>query len=53
MPTTFNEIGASEKDIPILLKQLKINVGSSFGSFVKLTMEDAKNIYKMCLLTHI
>ena len=53
MPTTFNEIGASEKDIPILLKQLKTNVGSSFGSFVKLTMEDAKNIYKMCLLTHI
>lgn len=49
MPTTFNDIGAKEEDIPVLLKNLEINFGSIFGNFVKLTMKDAENIYKMCL----
>jgi alcohol dehydrogenase YqhD (iron-dependent ADH family) len=45
MPTSFNEIGAKEEDIPKLIEKLKINVGDRFGNFKSLTMEDAENIY--------
>lgn len=45
MPTSFQEINAYEKDIDILLEKLKINRGEFFGSFKKLNLEDARNIF--------
>jgi alcohol dehydrogenase YqhD (iron-dependent ADH family) len=45
MPTTFAEIGARREDIGILLDKLEINRGKTFGQFVRLTREDARNIY--------
>jgi alcohol dehydrogenase YqhD (iron-dependent ADH family) len=45
MPLSFDEIGASEADIEILLDKLAINRGFPLGSFKKLTREDARNIF--------
>lgn len=45
MPLTFEEINAKKEDIPALINILRINRGETFGSFKKLTLEDAKNIY--------
>lgn len=45
MPTSFKEVGAKEEDIEILLDKLAINRGKVFGSFKKLTREDARKIY--------
>lgn len=49
MPLTFKEIGAKEEDIPVLLEKLEVNMGPVFGNFVKLTIEDARKIYLMCV----
>ncbi|MFH0992781.1 MAG: iron-containing alcohol dehydrogenase, partial [bacterium] len=45
MPTTFAEIGAKKEDIETLLDKLGINRGQTFGQFMRLTREDARNIY--------
>ncbi|MFW5888741.1 MAG: iron-containing alcohol dehydrogenase [Bacillota bacterium] len=47
MPISFEELGASEEDIPKLTKKLAENVGDTFGHFEELTIEDAKKIYKL------
>lgn len=47
MPTSFSEIGAKEEDIDLMLEKLKINVGEIVGNFKGLTMEDARNVYKL------
>lgn len=47
MPTTFSELGAKEDDIDKLIEKLRINRGDVFGTYKKLTMEDARNIYRL------
>lgn len=49
MPTTLEELGIHEEDIEKLLPTLKANKGEPFGSFKKLTMEDAAEIYRLAL----
>ncbi|WP_251177993.1 iron-containing alcohol dehydrogenase [Adlercreutzia agrestimuris] len=53
MPTTLGELGITEDTIEdaieFMLPTLKINKGEPFGSFKKLTMEDAANIYRLAL----
>ncbi len=48
MPTTMQELGADEKDIPYLVKTLGLNGGKT-GGFVHLDEKDAENIYKLAL----
>ncbi|MBU1145628.1 MAG: iron-containing alcohol dehydrogenase [Firmicutes bacterium] len=45
MPTSFKEIKAKEEDIDKLIEKLKVNRGNHFGSFKKLSLDDAKKIY--------
>lgn len=45
LPTTFAGIGARKEDIERLLDKLEVNRGKVFGNFVKLTRDDARNIY--------
>ena len=52
MPTTLRELGIEseeqlEEAIAEMLPTLKINKGEPFGSFKKLTMEDAAEIYRL------
>lgn len=54
MPTTLNELGIEteeqlEEALKDMLPTLKINKGEPFGSFKKLTMEDAAAIYRLAL----
>ena len=50
MPTTLTELGIGEdkidKAIEKMIPTLKKNKGEVFGSFKKLTMEDAEEIYR-------
>ena len=48
MPITFEQLGAKEEDIPLLVKNLCIGDGA-LGSFVKIKEEDAEKIYKIAL----
>ena len=48
MPLTFKEIGAKKKDIDHLVKMLGV-AGKARDGFMKLTAEDCKNIYTLCL----
>ena len=45
MPLSFAELGAKRADIPALVAKLRENRGDVIGSFKRLAMEDAKNIY--------
>ena len=47
MPVTLKEAGAKKEDIPRLVELLSKNTGESFGSFMELTLEDAKRIYEL------
>ena len=47
MPVNFEQLGAKKEDIDTLVKTLHINQGDSFGSFVKISMDDAKKIYEI------
>lgn len=47
MPTTLAELGIDAADIPRLLSTLRANKGEVFGSFKKLSMEDARAIYEL------
>lgn len=53
MPISLSELGISEDTledaIDFMLPTLKINKSEPFGSFMKLTMEDAANIYRLAL----
>lgn len=49
MPTTLTELGVHAEDIDQLLKGLRINRGELFGSFQKLTLDDARAIYESAL----
>ena len=48
MPLTFDEIGASEKDIDYMVDKLGV-AGKVRDGFMTLTAEDCKNIYLSCL----
>ena len=49
MPTTLAELGVEEDDIEKMLPTLAQNKGVPFGSFKKLTLEDAAEIYRLAL----
>ena len=49
MPSRLSEFGITEEQIDSMLPTLKINKGEIFGSFKKLTIEDAKAIYLSAL----
>ena len=49
MPTTLAELGIEEADIERMIPALKANKGEPFGSFMKLSMDDAREIYRLAL----
>lgn len=49
MPTTLAELGIEEADIERMIPTLKANKGETFGSFMKLSMDDAREIYRLAL----
>ena len=49
MPTTLEELGIEEDDIEKMIPTLRANKGEVFGSFKKLTMDDARAIYRSAL----
>ena len=49
MPTTLAELDVEEDDIEKLIPTLKENKGEPFGSFKKLSMDDAREIYRIAL----
>ncbi|MDM8299926.1 iron-containing alcohol dehydrogenase [Collinsella tanakaei] len=49
MPRTLSEFGMAEDDIEKLMPGLSINRGELFGSFKKLTLDDARAIYRSAL----
>ena len=49
MPSTLGELGIAEDDIDQMICGLRVNRGESFGTFLKLTLEDAREIYESAL----
>lgn len=49
MPITLDELNVHEEDIERMIPTLKENKGEPFGSFMKLTMDDAREIYRVAL----
>ena len=49
MPTSLEELGVHEEDIERMIPTLHENKGEPFGSFMQLTMDDAREIYKLAL----
>lgn len=49
MPRALSELGVTEDDIEKMIPGLKINHGELFGSFKKLTLDDARKIYRSAL----
>lgn len=49
MPTTLEELDVHEDDIEKMIPTLHENQGDVFGSFKKLTMDDARAIYRLAL----
>ena len=53
MPTSLSELGLDEDNIEDAIDEmiptLRENKGEPFGSFKKLTMEDAAEIYRLAL----
>ena len=49
MPTTLEELDVHEDDIEKMIPTLRANKGEVFGSFKKLTMDDARAIYRLAL----
>ena len=47
MPTTLEELDVHEEDIEKMIPTLKANKGEPFGSFKKLAMDDAREIYRV------
>ena len=46
MPINFEELGAKEEDIPVLVEKLGIGEGRT-GGFVSLTSADVAEIYRI------
>ncbi len=56
MPINFAELGAKESDIPELAEKFavtKIGSNGTTGGFVKLTKEDAAEIYRIALMAEV
>lgn len=49
MPTILAELDVDGADTPKMLPTLAQNKGVPFGSFKKLTLEDAAEVYKLAL----
>lgn len=49
MPTTLEDLDVCEEDIEKMIPTLRANKGEAFGSFKKLTMDDARAIYRLAL----
>jgi alcohol dehydrogenase YqhD (iron-dependent ADH family) len=49
MPTTFNDLGAKEDDIPALVKHLGVTEEKTVGGFMKLGPKDVEAVYRMAL----
>lgn len=49
MPQTLGDLGIAEGDIEGMLPTLRQNKGDCFGSFMKLSIDDAREIYKLAL----
>ena len=49
MPSHLSEFGMTANDIDMLMPGLKLNRGEVFGTFKKLTLEDAHKIYESAL----
>ena len=49
MPSTLGELGIDAADIDQLIRGLRINRGEQFGTFHKLTLDDARAIYESAL----
>lgn len=49
MPTNFAELGAKEKDIPLMAKKVGLGKNDRLGSFVPLTTADIEKIYQLAL----
>ena len=49
MPTTLEELNVEEADIESMIPTLKANKGEPFGSLMRLTMDDARQIYRLAL----
>ena len=49
MPRTIGELGIQESDIERMLDPLTKNYGEEFGSFKRLTRDDARAIYRSAL----
>ncbi len=49
MPSTLGELGIEEDDIDQMICGLRVNRGENFGTFRKLTLEDARTIYESAL----
>jgi len=48
LPTSFEELGAKEEDIPLLASKISY-VNGTLGKFVKMTREDIEAIYRLAL----
>jgi len=48
LPLTFEELGAKEEDIPLLVKTLNLS-GNTLGGFKPLVESDVEAIYRLCL----
>lgn len=48
MPTRFNEIGAKEEDIPVMINKI-MSYTDTLGNFVKLKAEDMEKVYKLAI----
>ena len=49
MPSRLAELGIHEDDIERMIPTLRANKGEVFGSFKRLTMDDARAIYRLAL----
>ncbi len=49
MPSTLGELGASESDIPAMVRHLEVTDENRIGSFVRLGPSDVEAIYRLAL----
>jgi alcohol dehydrogenase YqhD (iron-dependent ADH family) len=49
LPTSFQELGAKEEDIPKMAAKVGLTGGRKLGSFQPLDTQDIENIYKLCI----
>ena len=49
LPVSFAELHIEHPDIPRMIESLRRNKGNLLGCYVKLTMEDCADIYRLAL----